>query len=483
MKKNVYQIIIGMKIEQIYTGCIAHAAYYLESDGEVAIFDPLRDIQPYLDRAQSDHARVKYVFETHFHADFVSGHLDLMQKTGAQIVFGPTAKPNYQAVIAEDNQIFSLGKVKIQVLHTPGHTMESSTYLIWDEEGREHAIITGDTLFIGDVGRPDLVQYVNSSLTEELLARKLFHSLRDKIMPLPDHIIVYPNHGAGSACGKNMSKETTDTLGNQKQTNYALRSDMTEGEFVQELLTGLTAPPQYFPKNVLMNIQGYESLDTVLSKAKKPLTVFEFIKLTEQPEVLILDTRDAADFAKAHIPNSINIGLNGGFAVWVGETISDINQKIVLVTEPGKEEESMIRLSRVGFDHTIGYLKNGFQAWKEAGLKSSKIERIRASVFDETVLYSDTVVIDVRKKSEYDSEHLLASTSIPLNILEHHLGELSEETAYIIYCAGGYRSMIAASILKKNGFIRVADVIGGYNEIKKRTQLEKTTYVCPTTLL
>lgn len=472
-----------MIIEQIYTGCISHAAYYIESGGEAAIFDPLRDVQAYVDRAAKNRAAIKYVFETHFHADFVSGHLDLMQKTGAEIIFGPTAKPSYQATIAADNQVFNLGKIKIQVLHTPGHTMESSTYLIWDEGGREHAIMTGDTLFIGDVGRPDLVQYVNSGFTEEFLARQLFHSLRDKIMPLPDHVIVYPNHGAGSACGKNMSKETTDTLGNQKQTNYALRSDMSEREFVKELLTGLTPPPQYFPKNVMMNMEGYESLDSILDKAKRPLTVFEFKKVTNDPTVLILDTRDAEIFAKGYVPNSINIGLNGGFAVWVGQTIRDIKQKIVLVTEPGKEEESMIRLSRVGYDQTIGYLENGYQAWYTACLKSETVERINSAVFDATVLYSDNVLLDVRKKSEYESEHLLVSTAIPLNELEKELAGLSRETPYIIYCAGGYRSMIAASLLKKYGFLRVADVIGGYEAIKRVSQLEKTNFVCPTTLL
>ncbi len=472
-----------MKIEQIYTGCMAHAAYYIESNGESAVFDPLRDVQVYLDRANKDQSSIKYVFETHFHADFVSGHLDLMEKTGAKIVFGPTATPNYTATIAQDGQFFSLGKIRIQVLHTPGHTMESTTYLIWDEEDKEVAIITGDTLFIGDVGRPDLVQYVNSDITEAFLAKKLFHSLRDKIMTLPDDITVYPNHGAGSACGKNMSKETTDTLGNQKRTNYALRADMTEDEFVREVLTGLTTPPQYFPKNVLMNIQGSELLDAVLIKAKQPFTVFDFIKATASSEVLILDTRDAELFAKGYIPNSINIGLNGSFAVWVGEMISDINQKIILVTEPGKEEESLIRLSRVGYDKAIGFLENGYEAWTAAGLKSETIERIKTNVFDETVVYSDTILLDVRKNSEYESEHLLVSTSIPLNELEGQLQELSKEVCYLIYCVGGYRSMIAASLLKKHGYTRVADVVGGYNAIKKVTQLEKSNYVCPTSLL
>lgn len=472
-----------MKIEQIYTGCISHAAYYIESDGEAAIFDPLRDVETYINRAAKDQSVIKYVFETHFHADFVSGHLDLKQKTGAHIVFGPTANPSYPAIIAEDNQIFLLGKIQIQVLHTPGHTMESATYLIRDEKGLEQAIITGDTLFIGDVGRPDLVQYVNSEITEEFLARKLYNSLREKIMVLPDHITVYPNHGAGSACGKNMSKETTDTLGNQKRTNYALRANMTEDEFVEEVLKGLAAPPQYFPKNVLMNIQGYESLDVVLEKAMQPLNVFEFNKTAKSEDVLILDTRDAAVFAKGHIPDSINIGLNGGFAVWVGETIKNIKQKIILVAEVGREEESMIRLSRVGYDNTIGYLEFGYDAWKEAGLISEVIHRIEAIDFDKNTLGTDVVVLDVRKNSEYSSEHLIDSKFISLNKLCDHLQELSSDVPYVIYCAGGYRSMIAASILKKNGFLRVTDVVGGYDAIKQVTQQEKSRYHCPTSLL
>ena len=318
-----------MKVEQIYTGCIAHAAYYIENNGEAAIFDPLREVQPYIDRAKKDNAVIKYVFETHFHADFVSGHLDLKAKTGAEIVFGPTAKPNYEATVATDGQFFELGNYKIKVLHTPGHTMESTTYLLIDENGKEHGIISGDTLFIGDVGRPDLAQHVIADLTQDKLARYLFHSLREKIMPLSDDLIVYPNHGAGSACGKNMSKETTDTLGNQKRTNYALRPDMTEDEFVDELLTGLTTPPGYFPKNVIMNLKGYQSLDDVMKKARHPLTADQFEMIAEQTQALILDTRNANEFAKAFIPNSINIGIDGSFASWVGEMVSDINQKIL----------------------------------------------------------------------------------------------------------------------------------------------------------
>lgn len=472
-----------MKIEQIYTGCIAHAAYYLSSNGEAAIFDPLRDVEPYIDRAKKDNAVITYVFETHFHADFVSGHLDLMQKTGAQIVFGPTASPSYQAIIATDNQIFEVGGVKIQVLHTPGHTMESCTYLIFDEEGEPHAIITGDTLFIGDVGRPDLVQLVNSELTQEKLARHLYQSLRHKIMPLPDHLIVYPNHGAGSACGKNMSKETTDTLGNQKKTNYALRADMTEDEFVEELLTGLATPPQYFPKNVLLNIGGYEQLDSILDRAYKPVTLAMFDEMLTTGEVLVLDTRSPQDFATGFIPKSINIGLNGPFAVWVGELIKDIEQPILLITEKGKEEESMIRLSRVGYDHSVGFLEGGVETWKKANRPLHSIPRLQANQFDAYIQSEQVTLLDVRKENEYRSEHFVDSAFISLNVLEEKLRTLDKEKTHVVFCAGGYRSMIAASILRANGFLKVVDVVGGFQALGPITTLDKTAFVCPTSML
>ena len=472
-----------MKVEQIYTGCISHAAYYIENNGEAAIFDPLREVQPYIDRAKKDNVKIKYVFETHFHADFVSGHLDLKAKTGAQIVFGPTAKPNYEALIASDGQIFTIGNYKIKAIHTPGHTMESTTYLLIDENDKEHGIISGDTLFIGDVGRPDLAQHVIADLTQDKLARLLYHSLREKIMPLSDDLIVYPNHGAGSACGKNMSKETTDTLGNQKRTNYALRSDMTEDEFVNELLTGLTTPPGYFPKNVLLNLKGYESLDKVIEKAKKPLNPNNFETLANVSGALILDTRNANDFANGFIPNSINIGIDGSFAMWVGEMISDINQAILLVTEPGKEEECMIRLSRVGYDNTIGYLEGGFASWEQAGKETDSLKRITGEQLEEMLQTAHLPLFDVRKKSEFDSEHLLNSVNIPLNQLNTKLDSFPKDKSFVIYCAGGYRSMIAASILKQRGFDNFIDVSGGFNEIAKTTQLPKTTYVCPSTLL
>ena len=470
-----------MKLEQIYTLCLAHAAYYLESNGEAAIFDPLREVQPYIDKALSNKATIKYVFETHFHADFVSGHLDLAKKTDAKIVYGPTAKPGFEAIIAKDNQTFKIGNCQVIVLHTPGHTMESTTYLIIDEQGKEHGIITGDTLFIGDVGRPDLAQHVISDLTEDKLAGYLFDSLRNKIMPLSDDLIVYPNHGAGSACGKKMSKETTDTLGNQKRTNYALRSDMTKEEFKKELLTGLTTPPGYFPKNVLMNIQGTESIDTVLVRGNKALSAEAFELAANETGAVILDTRSAEEFAKGFIPNSINIGIDGNFAMWVGEMITDIKQEILLITEPERAEESIIRLARVGYDNPIGYLKGGFDSWTTADKEVDTISRITAEEFESR--YSMTpIVIDVRKQSEFESEHVVGAINIPLNQINQKISEFPMDQTFILHCAGGYRSMIAASILKSRGIEQFVDVIGGMTDILK-TNIPKTEYICPTTLL
>lgn len=470
-----------MKIEQIYTGCLAHAAYYIESNGEAAIFDPLREVQPYLDRAEKDGARIKYVFETHFHADFVSGHLDLRKKTGADIVFGPTAKPGYEAVIAEDGQVFEVGNYKVKVIHTPGHTMESTTYLLIDENGKEHGIITGDTLFIGDVGRPDLAQHVIEDLTEEKLAGYLFDSLRYKIMPLDDNLIVYPNHGAGSACGKMMSKETTDTLGNQKATNYALRADMSKEEFIKELLTGLTAPPGYFPQNVLMNIKGYDSFDQVIDRAEQPMDPEAFEMAANATGALVLDTRNDEEFARGFIPNSVNIGLEGNFAPWVGEMIPDVKQEILLIAEPGKEEEAITRLARVGYDGVIGYLDGGFPSWEKAGKEVDHVERLDVSEF-ERVFDNDTLVFDVRKKSEYDSEHLIGAENVPLNEINKHLAEFPKDKKFYLHCAGGYRSMIAASILKQRGWDNFADLRGGFDKIKE-SNLPKSDYICPTTLL
>jgi hydroxyacylglutathione hydrolase len=472
-----------MKVEQIYTGCLAHAAYYLESNGEAAIFDPLREVQPYMDRADKDHAKIKYVFETHFHADFVSGHLDLAQKTGAVIVYGPTAKPSFEALIAEDGQEFKVGAYTVKAIHTPGHTQESTTYLLIDENGEQHGIITGDTLFIGDVGRPDLAQHVISDLTEEKLAGWLFDSLRNKIMTLPDHLIVYPNHGAGSACGKMMSKETTDTLGNQKKINYALRADMTKEEFIKSLLTGLTAPPAYFPKNVLMNIQGYESIDTVIDRGLQALSPDGFEAAANETRALMLDTRDAEVFAKGFVPNSINIGVEGSFAMWVGEMIPDIKQQILIIAEPGTEEEVVTRLARVGYDHAIGYLKGGFEAWKAAGKEVDAVGRLSAEELAQQLKTNrKPMIIDVRKKSEFDSEHLLDAVNIPLNQINQHLAEFPKDKSFVLHCAGGYRSMIAASILKQRGWDNFVDVRGGFKEIATQ-DVQKSDYVCPTTLL
>lgn len=472
-----------MKIEQIYTGCLAHAAYYIENNGEAAIFDPLREVQPYIDRAKADNAKIKYVFETHFHADFVSGHLDLRKKAGAQIVFGPLAKPAYEAIVAIDGQIFEIGNYKVKVIHTPGHTMESTTYLLIDENGKEHGIITGDTLFIGDVGRPDLAQHVVSDLTEEKLAGHLYDSLRNKIMPLSDDLVVYPNHGAGSACGKKMSDETTDTLGNQKETNYALRADMSKEEFIKELLTGLTAPPQYFPQNVLMNIKGYESLDTVMERGEKPLSPEAFEAVANESQALMLDTRDAEDFAKGHVHNSINIGLEGSFAQWVGEMIPDVKQEILLITYPDKEEEAITRLSRVGYDHTIGFLKGGFDVWKASGKDYGKVERVSAQDYAKAKKSEDPFTIDVRKKSEYDAEHIIGAVNIPLNEINKHLAEIPKDKSFVIHCAGGYRSMIAASILKGRGWNNFVDIREGFKGVKENTDVGLTEYVEPTTML
>lgn len=471
-----------MKVEQIYTGCLAHAAYYIESNGEAAVFDPLREVQPYIERAKKDNAKIKYVFETHFHADFVSGHLDLQKKAGSEIVFGPGAKPAYEATTAKDNQVFEIGDYKVKVIHTPGHTMESTTYLLIDENGKEHGIITGDTLFIGDVGRPDLAQHVVADLTEEKLAGYLFDSLRNRIMPLSDDLIVYPNHGAGSACGKMMSKETTDTLGHQKKVNYALRADMTKEEFIKELLTGLTTPPGYFPKNVLMNIKGYEPLDKVIDRATTPFSPEAFEAVANETGALVLDTRNAEDFAKGFIPNSINIGLEGNFAQWVGEMIPDIQQEILLVTYKDKQEEAITRLARVGYDNTVGFLDGGFDSWKNSGKEFEVSQRINATQLEDEYKADKPLIIDVRKKSEFDSEHVIDAINVPLKEINEHLAQFPKYKPFVLHCAGGYRSMIAASILKQRGWKDFTDVIGGFEAISKTT-VPKTAYVCPSTLL
>jgi len=468
-----------MKIEQIYTGCIAQAAYYLESYGEVAIFDPLREVQPYIDRANKDNAKIKYIFETHFHADFVSGHLDLAKKTGGKIVYGPTAKPNFECIIAEDNQEFKVGNYTIKAIHTPGHTLESTCYLLTNEKGVQHGIISGDTLFIGDVGRPDLAQEFVGELTQELLAGYLFDSLRNKIMTLADELIVYPSHGAGSACGKNLSKETTDTLGNQKKTNYALRADMNKEEFINELLDGLAPPPAYFPQNVMLNIQGYESLDNIMEKGNKPLNAKEFEAIANQTEALILDVRHEKDFVKQHIPGSIFIGLHGGFAPWVGAMIKDVKQPILLVIPEGLEKETITRLSRVGFDNTLGYLKGGIEEWKNAGFETDNLKSVSPEVFANQ--YNNAIVIDARKPSEFEAERVEKGINIPLDFLNEHIAEVPKQETFYVHCAGGYRSVIWASIMKSRGYHNMINVEKGMSGIRE-TKILLTKFVCPSTL-
>lgn len=465
-----------MKIEQIYTGCIAQAAYYLESNGEAAIFDPLREVQPYIDRASKDSAKIKYIFETHFHADFVSGHVDLAKKTGAQIVYGPTANPDFEALIAADGQEFTVGNYTIKAIHTPGHTLESTCYLL-SESGEPTGIITGDTLFIGDVGRPDLAQALTDELTQEVLASHLYDSLRNKIMVLPDSLTVYPSHGAGSACGKNMSKETTDLLGNQKKMNYALRADMTKEEFIKELLDGLGAPPAYFPQNVMLNIQGYESLDTILQKGSVPLSADEFIAAVKENEALVLDVRHENDFVKEHIPGSIFIGLNGTFAPWVGALIMDVNQPLVLVTPEGLEEEAVTRLARVGFDNTLGYLNGGINAWKAAGFETDSIRSISPEEFADRLESEEKIVVDSRKPGEFNGGHVINAVNIPLDFVNQQLAEVPKEEDFYLHCAGGYRSVIMSSILKARGYHNMINVEKGFGGIKNTSV--KTTLIQP----
>ena len=468
-----------MKIEQIYTGCIAQAAYYLESNGEAAIFDPLREVQPYLDRAKKDNAKIKYIFETHFHADFVSGHIDLARKSGGEIVYGPTANPEFKAIIAADNQEFKVGNYIVKAMHTPGHTLESTCYLLIDENGKHHGIITGDTLFIGDVGRPDLAQEMVGDLTQEKLAGYLFDSLRNKIMPLADDLIVYPSHGAGSACGKNMSKETTDTLGNQKRTNYALRADMTKEEFTKELLDGLGLPPAYFPQNVLMNIKGYDSLDSIIEKSNIALSPKEFEAVANQGDVVVLDVRHENDFVEAHIPNSIFIGIQGNFAPWVGSMLRDVNQKLLLVIPEGREEETITRLSRVGFDHVLGYLKGGIEAWKTAGFETDSIHSISPEVFAKE-LNSKSLVVDARKPGEYEAEHVENAINIPLDTVNENFQSVPKGDDFFLHCAGGYRSVIMASILKSRGIHNLINVEKGMSGIRQ-TSTSCTKFECPST--
>jgi hydroxyacylglutathione hydrolase len=472
-----------MTIEQIYTGCLAQGAYYVESNGEAFVVDPLREVAPYLEKARQDGATIKYIFETHFHADFVSGHLDLAKKTGATIVYGPTAKPGFEALVAMDGELFNIGKVRIKVLHTPGHTMESACFLLLDEHGQENSLFSGDTLFIGDVGRPDLAQKA-ANMTQEQLAALQYQSLRNKIMPLPDAVTVYPAHGAGSACGKNMSKETTDTLGHQKAVNYALRPDMTQEEFVQEVLSGLVTPPGYFPLNVAMNKMGYESIDVVLARGARPLSPRAFEAAAAETGALVLDTRHPQVFSEGFIPNSINIGVDGNFAPWVGALIPDIRQQILIVTEPGREAEVITRLARVGYDHCIGYLEGGYAAWETSGREIDTIDRVTAEQLAEVLSNQPgTPVVDVRKKSEYDSEHLLVAENAPLDFINDAMLKIDKYRTTYIHCAGGYRSMIFCSILRARGYDHLVDVQGGFAALKASGLFPVSAYVCPNTML
>ncbi|MBL7739649.1 MAG: MBL fold metallo-hydrolase [Chitinophagaceae bacterium] len=472
-----------MKIEQIYTGCLAQGAYYIESNGEAVVIDPLREVQPYIERAERNGAAIKYVFETHFHADFVSGHLDLSKKTGAPIVYGPNAKPEFNAHIARDGEEFKIGNVTLKALHTPGHTMESTCYLLKDENGKDVALFSGDTLFIGDVGRPDLAQKVVADLTQDKLAGYLFDSLRNKLMPLANDIVVYPAHGAGSACGKNMSKETTDTLGHQKETNYALRANMTREEFIKEVTTGLAAPPAYFPLNVMLNIKGYESIDKVLERGQHALSPEAFEAAANETGALILDTRDPQIFSKGFVPNSINIGIDGQFAPWVGAMIPDIRQEILLVTDDGREEEVITRLARVGYDNTIGYLKSGLSAWEKAGKEIDQIKSVTPGELA-NIMKNETVnILDVRKKSEYVSEHIIDAENTPLDFINDSMVQVDKNKTYYVHCAGGYRSMIFSSIMRARGYDNLIDVKGGFKALKESGNFRISEYVCPSTLL
>lgn len=468
-----------MKVEQIYTGCLAEAAYYIESEGEAVIIDPLRETKPYLEKLALNGAKLKYIFETHFHADFVSGHLDLAQKTGATIVYGPNATTTFEKYQAADGEMLSLGKVQFKVLHTPGHTPESTTYLLKDESGKDYAIFTGDTLFIGDVGRPDLAQKLGE-VTMEDLAGHLYDSLRSKIMPLPEDILVYPGHGAGSACGKHMSKETWDTLGRQKQTNYALRADMSKAEFITEVTTGLLPPPQYFAKNANLNKSGYASIDKVLQRGATALSPDELEMIVEAEDALVLDVRHEQVFKDGFIPNSIFIGIDGSFAPWVGALIPDLQQPLVLLAPEGREEEVVTRLARVGYDHTLGYLKGGIEAWKAAGKELDTIESIDAAELAQRMANDEVEnLLDVRKPSEFISQHALISENVPLDYINSNMHKLNPQQTYYLHCGGGYRSMIFASILRARGFEHLIDIKGGWKAIEAQANIAKTDYACP----
>jgi glyoxylase-like metal-dependent hydrolase (beta-lactamase superfamily II)/rhodanese-related sulfurtransferase len=467
-----------MKIKQIYTGCLAQGAYYIESKGEVAIIDPLREVQPYINKANKNNAKIMYIFETHFHADFVSGHVTLAEKTGAPIIFGPTANPSFEAHIATDGEVFRLGEITLTVLHTPGHTLESVCYLLKDKNNKDYALFSGDTLFLGDVGRPDLAQKA-ANMTQEELAGILYDSLRNKVMTLADDVIVYPAHGAGSACGKNLSKETVGSIGDQKKTNYALRANMTKEEFIKEVTDGLLPPPAYFPMNAKLNKEGYENVEDIISEAiAYDAETFELV--ANKIDTVILDVRHQDDYSKGHIPQSIFIGIDGDFAPWVGALIPDIKQPILLVTPLGREEESITRLARVGYDNTLGYLKGGFETWKKEGLEYDTVNWVTANGLEE-LMEEDVPIFDVRKEGEYTAEHIEGAHSTPLDFINDHIAEFPKEEEFYVHCAGGYRSVITASILKARGYHNIVNVLGGFASIKKTT-IKTTNYVCPSTL-
>lgn len=472
-----------MLVKQFYTGCLAQAAYYIESNGEAAVVDPLRDMDAYLDKARENNARIKYIFETHFHADFVSGHLDLSRATGADIVYGPTAAPSFPAIIAADRQQFTVGKARIEVLHTPGHTMESCCFLLYDEDNTPVILFSGDTLFLGDVGRPDLAQKA-AGMTQEQLAGLLYDSIREKILPLPDHVVIYPGHGAGSACGKHMSEDRYDTLWHQKQTNYALRPGITRKEFITEVTTGLTKPPAYFPKDVMLNKQGYDNIEDIIHKGTQALSLQEFIRMREQEHALVLDARPAGEFIKVFIPGAINIGIDGDFAPWAGIVIPGIQQPILLITEKDREQEAVIRLSRVGYDNCIGFLEGGFETWLQSGNRTDHIHSITAEALAEDLENAPVaVLLDVRRKSEYDSEHVIGAENCPLNYIYEQIHTLDKLSTYYVYCAAGYRSVIFISLLKSRGYHNFINIAGGFKAIKESGRFYLSKYQQPITML
>ena len=450
-----------MKVEQIYTKCLSQGSYYIESNNEVAIIDPLREADIYISKAKTSNSKIKFIFETHIHADFISGHLNLAKKSGAEIVYGPKTETSFENIVAKDYQEFKIGDITIVAIHTPGHTIESTTYLLKDSSGKDHAIFTGDTLFLGDVGRPDLSQ--NSSMSNRDLASMLFNSLRNKIMTLSDDVIIYPGHGEGSSCGKDLSSETIGNLGDQKKTNYALRENMTKDEFIREVLDGLLDPPKYFPDNVMLNKEGYDESDEIINRSFNSLTAKEVNNMIKE-KVTILDVRSVEDFSSSHIPGSIFIGLDGRFAPWVGEILEDVSKKLILIAPEGREKEAIIRLSRVGFDNVIGYLEGGINSWIKNGGIINKVLNESASKF--STIDNNKDILDVRSKNEHKSESLLNSINIPLIDLSKSIDKVSFEKTFYVHCKGGYRSMIAASILLANGISNFSNIPGGYDKIK-----------------